>query len=252
MSEQSEERSELYYFCDESSFLGEEYMAVAGITISRTMLGTVINELVAINEDKKSRGEIKWHNTRKRGVEVRKAYIDYLMKQIAANILHFHIRFSPMNEYDHDGNRREFDTVSKMFYQLLLHRPIRHYGKTCTLRIRPDNGECTRLLPDYIDSLHTFGNVKYGAATNCIHGIVPLDSNTQPMLQLLDVMTGALTAFRNGRHLLDEVGPAKKDLAQYAFDAFGKKDLKNNRDEGSKLSVWNAVPNRPKKVTPES
>jgi hypothetical protein len=62
MSDQSaEQRSELYYFCDESSFLGEEYMAVGGITVSRGSLGSIIQELLAINEDKRARGEIKWH-----------------------------------------------------------------------------------------------------------------------------------------------------------------------------------------------
>lgn len=245
MSDQSsKQRTELYYFCDESSFLGDEFMAVGGLTVSRGSMGTIIKDILAINEDKKARGEIKWTNTRKRGIGVRKAYIDYLMKQIEANYLHFHVRFSPMKEYDHDGERREFDTVSKAFYQLLLHRPIRHYGKSSLLRIRPDNGECTRLLPDYIGALHTEGQINYKTKPDCVHSIVPLDSYAQPMLQLLDVMVGALSAYRNGRHLLDQVGAPKKELAQYAFDAFGKKDLRNNRDEGSKLSVWNVIPNK--------
>jgi hypothetical protein len=115
-SEPPEQRDELYYFCDESSFLGEEYMTVGGFAVGRNGVGKITKDLLAINEAKRARGEIKWHNTRKRGVEVRKAYIDYLMKQIASNYIHFHIRFSPMNEYKHDGDRREFDAVSKMFY----------------------------------------------------------------------------------------------------------------------------------------
>ncbi len=219
-------------------------MSVAGITITRGSLGKVVRELMAINEDRRARGEIKWNNTRERGVAVRKAYIDYLMKQINSNYMHFHIRFSPMNEYDHDGERRKFDTVSKMFYQLLLHRPIRYYGSSCLLRIRPDDGECTRLLPGFIGALHNDGNITYGSRRDCIHSIVPQNSRVQPMLHLLDVMTGALTAYRNGRHLLQEIGEPKKELAQYAFDAFGKKDLTQNRDEGNKLSVWNVVPKK--------
>jgi hypothetical protein len=242
--EPAKARSELYYFCDESSFLGEEYMAVAGIAVSRSALGTIVKDLLAINESKRARGEIKWHNTRKRGLEVRKAYIDYLMKQIAANYIHFHIRFSPMNEYDHDGERRKFDTVSKMFYQLLLHRPIRHYGKSCILRIRLDNGECTRLLPGFKDPLQNDGFLTYQTHGDCIHNIVPLESRHQPPLHLLDVMVGALTAYRNGRHLLEHTGEPKRVLAQYAFEAFGKRDLKTNRDEGSKLSVWNVIPKK--------
>jgi hypothetical protein len=64
------------------------------------------------------------------------------------------------------------------------------------------------------------------------------------MLHLLDVMVGALTAFRNGRHLLDTIGEPKRTLALYAFNAFGKVDLKINRDEGNKLSVWSVIPKK--------
>src|SRR3981189_3747632 len=232
----ADDRSKLYYFCDESSFLGEEHMAVGGITVATGQVHRIANELKAINEQKRARGEIKWHNTRKSGLEVRKAYLDHLINLISLNHVHFHIRFSPMNEYEHEGKRREFETVSKMFYQLLLHRPVRYYGPGSRLFIRPDNGECTRLLPDFKEALNIDGERTYQAKPDCIESIVPLDSKTESMLQLLDVAVGALTAYRNERHLLDHVGEPKRALAKYAFEVFGSKDLKRNRDEGNKLS----------------
>jgi hypothetical protein len=63
MAEPAKERQQLYYFCDESSFLGEEYMAVAGIAISRSLVGDTVKALHELNESKKARGEIKWHNS---------------------------------------------------------------------------------------------------------------------------------------------------------------------------------------------
>jgi hypothetical protein len=244
MTEPAKERHQLYYFCDESSFLGEEYMAVAGIAVSRSMVFDVVRALRDLNEAKRARGEIKWNNTRKRGLDIRKAYVDHLVKLISDNHVHLHIRFSPMNEYDHAGERREFDTVSKMFYQLLLHRPVRYYGRDCILRGRPDNGECTRLLPDYKDALHFEGQRDYQSQPDCINSIVPLDSRHEPMLHLLDVAVGALTAYRNGRHLLDSIGEPKRALAQHAFQAFGQKDLKKNHDDGNKFSIWNVIPKK--------
>jgi len=195
------------------------------------------------NEDKKARGEIKWQNTRSRGVEVRKAYIEYFLELLAANKIHFHIRFSPMNEYDHGGERRIFDTVSKMFYQLLLHRPVRHYGKTCQINIRPDNGECTRLLPGLKEALQIDGQLKYRTILDCINDIVPLDSKSEPLLQFLDVPVGALTAYRNERHLMAHMGEPKRNLASFAYEHFGK-DLTANYDDGSRFSIWNVIPKR--------
>jgi len=60
----TQKRSELVYFCDETSFIGEEHMAVAGFAILRGRIPEVVRKLRSINEDKKARGEIKWQNTR--------------------------------------------------------------------------------------------------------------------------------------------------------------------------------------------
>ena len=219
-------------------------MAVGGLAICKNRVSEAVKALYALNEEHRARGEIKWHNTRKRGLSIRKAYVDYLAKLIADNHAHFHIRFSPMNEYDHKGSRRRFDTVSKMFYQLLLHRSVRYYGKDCQLFIRPDDGECTRQLPALKEALQNDGFLKYQTHATCIDSIVPLNSRNEPMLHLLDVPLGALTAFRNGRHLLDHVGQPKRELAEYARTALGIRSLMGNRDDGNKFSIWNVVPRK--------
>jgi hypothetical protein len=55
--EPADQRPELYYFCDESSFLGEDYMAVSGVAVARNSLGTVVKDILAINDDKRARGD---------------------------------------------------------------------------------------------------------------------------------------------------------------------------------------------------
>ena len=238
----------LVYFCDEASFLEEEYMGVAGLAISRSRITATVKHLDKLKDDLRYRGEVKWGNTRKTGIAIRKAYLDHLAQLIRDNHAHFHIRFSPMNEYDHEGPRKRFDTASKSFYQLLLHRAVRYYGNQCKIFIRPDNGECTRLLPDLHDWLHTDGAYRYKTPLDCIDSIVCLDSKKEPMLQLLDVALGALTAVRNGRHALEKVAAPKKELAPYAIQALGIRSLNGNRDDGNKFSIWNVVPKKNKRA----
>jgi hypothetical protein len=149
-----------------------------------------------------------------------------------------------MNEYEHDGDRHIFDTVSKSFYQLLLHRTVRYYGKDCQITVKPDNGECTRLLPGLKEALHIDGQLRYKTHPNCISAIIPTDSKTEPLLHLLDVPFGALTAYRNSRHLRDDLGAPKKELAEYAFNAFKLRSIVGNRDDGCKFSIWNVIPRR--------
>ena len=66
----------------------------------------------------------------------------------------------------------------------------------------------------------------------------------EPFLQLLDVTLGALTAFRNGRHLLDGTTAAKAELAKHAVTALGIKDIAKNFDDGRRLSIWNVIPKK--------
>jgi hypothetical protein len=118
---------EILYFCDESSFLREETMAVAGLAVPRTNIKGISKRISAI-PDGGHRDEVKWQTTRDWNLEYRKAYVDLLAKLIEERLAHFHIRFAQFSAYRHDGPRKRFDTTSKMFYQLLQHRAVRHYG----------------------------------------------------------------------------------------------------------------------------
>ena len=118
---------EILYFCDESSFLREDTMAVAGLAITRTNVQGVLKRIKAIPTGG-YRDEVEWQTTRTWNLVHRKAYVDLLAELVRDRLAHFHIRFAQFSAYSHEGERKRFDTTSKMFYQLLLHRAVRHYG----------------------------------------------------------------------------------------------------------------------------
>jgi hypothetical protein len=225
-SEPTPPRKEAFYFCDETSFLNEEYMAVGGLALPKPNLKAVTDRIKAIKLP--HREEVKWTRTKHWNLEIRKEYIDCLVDLIDKRQVHFHIRFAPFTAYDHSGKRRRFDTVSKMFYQLLLHRAVRHYGDDYDLLVRPDNGE-------YVPALEAEGFQRYSKSP-CIKNVICLDSEREPLLQLLDVSLGALTAYRNKRHINFITSAAKTEIATYAFEKFGKRDLSRNYDDGRRLS----------------
>ena len=148
-----------------------------------------------------------------------------------------------MSDYDHSlsGMRRKIDTISKAYFQLLLHRPGRYYCKTCDIFVYPDKGECTEKLPDYKSSLNASCFTRYGLGT--FRHIEPRESRNEPILQMLDVTLGALGAVRNGRHSAPGAAQAKRELAEYVLakthlPALGGNSLRTERV----LSVWNATP----------
>lgn len=234
---------DLLFFCDESSQISDEWCAVAGLVMPRRVAADATSHLKGVKARLKRPGEVKWSKAKSFGGRIHREFIDYLFDQIDAGRMHFHIRFSPMNEYDHklSGPRKRIDTVSKSFYQLLHHRAVKLYHMH-RLHIVPDDGDCTSLLPDLIGPLNAVARRECGQTHGCIQSISPRSSASEPMLELLDVTLGALSALRNGRHNSLTAG-VKRELAQHAFARTGWPLITGNCPVGSReLSRWNVVP----------
>ena len=218
-------------------------MAIGGIAVAREAIPVIISRMKPICEQYGKTGEVKWKNAKYCGGMVHEGYIRLLFDLVKEGRLHFHIRFSRMDEYDHklSGPRRKLDTVSKSFYQLLLHRPVAFYGKYADIFIYPDDGSCTRLLPDQLGALNWEGGITYSVSP--VKEIQPRSSEREPMLQLLDCTLGALAAYRNERHLNPDISETKKRLSALAFQLTKWPDISGScwKDK-KKLNRWNVTP----------
>lgn len=228
------------YYCDETSY-HDTYMAVGGLAVAATAVPDILSMMTTINEECQICSEIKWANAKKRRKNAHEAYVNLLFDLIERGRAHLHIRFAPFNDYNHklSGSNKRQDTVGKMHYQLLLHRPLRYYGEDGSLQIYPDNGVCTEKLPLLIDSLNIDGRVVHGHKSDCVESIRCCDSEREPMLQLLDVTLGALTAYKNKRHLDPGTSDVKRHLAELAFKKTGLTTLDRSTGiSARKLNIW--------------
>lgn len=234
----------ILYFCDESSF-NDTHMSVGGLAINADALSYILGELAQINEDYKVISEVKWQTAKSRRANTHMAYIDLLFRLIEEGRAHLHVRFAPFKDYDHSlsGIKRRSATVGKMHYQLILHRALRFYGDSCELIIHPDNGDCTEDLPKLVEALNNDGQTKCRLKARPVQRIECKDSKFEPMLQLLDVTLGALTAHKNLRHIDEGTSSTKKELAQYAVAKTKLKSLEINSPlTAMKLNIWNVQP----------
>ena len=235
--------SDILYFCDETSQVDDTYMAIGGLALRKGRVQEVSDAILAINEECSVTSEVKWSTVKRRRVSVHKRYVDLFFQLLDERKIHFHIRFAPFKQYIHkeSGPRGRTDTVSKMYYQMLLHRPISFYGPMMRMHIFPDHGDCTSYLPSMRNQLCAAGYRTKGAVANCVPLIETRDSKREPLLQLLDVPLGALAALRNER----ELGDVKAELAAHVFERTGWKDLSGNSPQGqARLNLWNAEPSR--------
>lgn len=238
----------LLYYCDESSQT-DEYMAVGGLAIAAGAEAEITQSVLAINRRfGVDWSEIKWGNCKRHSGKIHKAYVDYLFELIKQKRAHFHVRFSHMPSYDHEqsGSRKKIDTVSKAYYQLIVHRPCRYYGNSCNIYVRADNGNCTSELYSQIDSMNS--NVchryNYCIRSPVVH-VECRDSKREPILQLMDVPLGALAAYRNGRHKHSAANSLKTQLSEYVFAQTGASSILGNTPLARReMSIWNAQPSR--------
>lgn len=117
--------------------------------------------------------EIKWNNVKPRRDNGHFAYADLLKELVIAGNAHFHIRFQRMEDWDHkrSGPRRKTDTVSHAFYQLSLHRPVKFYGGKADIHIRPDAGDCTEKLHEYMGKMNTEASNLDECGVKCVKSI---------------------------------------------------------------------------------
>lgn len=231
------------YFC-ESSQVKDDWLAVGGLAVKRSYIPKIIADLQIIKAKSGKTGEVKWQNAKAYGGRVHRGYIDYLFLLIENRKAQFHIRFSEMAEYDHclSGPRKRIDTVSKSFYQLLLHRPVRYYHPHCAVSVYPDDGVCTEQLPSQLPALCTEARRLFGEqGRDCIVQIQTRASDREPLLQLLDVTLGALAAYKNQRHLKDGYSPVKRELVEYAFKKTGWFTIAGN-SWSKTCNRWSVVP----------
>ena len=80
---------------------------------------------------------------------------------------------------------------------------------------------------------------KYGHTGEQLRAIEFRDSEKEPLLQLNDIILGAVCYQRNRRN--DEAGMAqyKSNLAGYVLGRFGYLDFDGDTPRGQKMSIWN-------------
>jgi hypothetical protein len=199
-----------YYFCDESSFMTGEFMGIAGLVVLEGSIPILRDELAKIRKANQiTRSEIKWSNIQKTDKQARIDFIDYFWFLLDKGRVDFHIRFAPFDKYDHkDYKGRRFDTTSRMFYELLLHRAVKHYGKWDRLFIRPDNGDCTSVLPHLKAGLNADGVRKFGRLARAIAQRFGLRDHT-PQIVSADAIAAELGDWARGRAMDQQLSGEK-------------------------------------------
>lgn len=230
----------LALFCDEAGKDTDRYLAVGGLIVSHDDVKRIRDGFVVRKDRLGLSKEAKWNLTKKSNLEKHRALIDWIFELIGQDDLRFHCLLVDFQRFDHglreDGGKAE--SMKRMYYQLILHRLLKKHGKTYDCYALID--KCNELggLPNLQRGLNS-ASERYGC-DDALKAIEFRDSATEPLLQMNDLILGAICAHKNRRFEEAGAGQYKANLAGYVLGKSGLTNYDGNTPVARKeFSLWN-------------
>ena len=212
------------------------------MTTSRNNIKPVLDKVQKYRDLNNMQNELKWSKVSNQKKAEYEVLIDYGFQLIEAN----QARFDMICYDTRMANHKKFNAgdrdvgLSKLYYQILLHRPILKYGRQGDLHIRLDKRASTTSTDQLKDMLNNSAR-NNGVDGDPVKILEAESSKACDLLQLTDVLLGAFSAAKNER-----TGGrlAKKELAEYVMDRSGLETLDSDSERTRNLTYWNFKPKR--------
>jgi len=239
-------KGKLYHiYCDESRQCQDRYMVLGGILIAAENVPNFNATMLAYREEQNMKSELKWSKVTNQKFSEYQRFVDYFFALNNTDKLHFRciiIDNHQVNHHKFNQGNKELGFY-KFYYQLLLHCfAFPYYNRADNTRfiIHPDSRNSDYSLGELKIILNRGINKKLGQDVDPIVAIEPKDSKASELVQINDIVLGAIGFQKNGYHLLAESRRAKIELAQYIADSAGLKNLTEDTLWGTnRFTIWN-------------
>lgn len=219
-------------------------MCVSGIVIRRTRVDEVRADIERIKAAGGIGSEVKWSRVTVHRARTYRVLIDYFFNLVRQNQVQFISLICDFSTFDHRKNGGREAGVSKMLFQLALHRACKKYGGGADLHLFPDSGDCGDQLCQHRYHLNNAAR-RYmpegrGSAERPVAHIEATNSATEPLLQLNDLILGAIGYRRNERYNAPDASKHKRLLARRVAEQAGATTFHYNPQSlGRRFTVWN-------------
>jgi hypothetical protein len=234
-----------HIYCDESRQTKDRFMVLGGIIMDIGEIPAFDSTMKKFREEQKMSAELKWSKVSGQKLNEYKRFVEYFFALNDTDNIHFHCLIIDNHQVNHKKfSKGDYELgFYKFYYQLLLHC----FGKKyCT------NENSVRLIT-HLDYRHTRYklstlktilnsgiNKKYKINYNPFVAVEPIDSKHSDLLQICDIILGAMGFQKNGYHLLSTSKKAKVELAQYIAEKAGLENLSDNTQLGTdRFTIWN-------------
>lgn len=233
-----------YVFCDESRQSQHRYMILGGIIINAKYMKTFENTMQGFRQDFNMTKELKWTKVSMAKLEEYKKFVDYFFALNDTDYAHFHCLILDTHQINHKKyNKGDSDLgFYKFYYQLLLHSFGNRYCSrgVKSLVVCLDQRTSRYSLSDLKDILNNGIYKRYGNATSPFKSVEAWDSKSSDVMQISDIILGAIGYHKNGYHLLADSSKAKINLANHISQKAGLTILGDGSRFGvHRFTTWN-------------
>ena len=228
-------------FCDEAGKDTDRYLAVGGLIVSNDSVLAVRRSFDQRKRELSLNAEAKWNLTRKATLDKHRSLIQWTFELIAVGTLSFHCLLVDFQRFDHDlrDDGGKCESLKRMYFQLIMHRLCKKHGHDSKCYAYVDQAKELEGLDKMKYGLNSVANRKYGCSDS-LRALEFRTSHDEPMLQINDLILGAICAQKNKRFESVDAGQYKANLSGFVL---GKSGLHNYDSDTPKsrrdFSIWN-------------
>lgn len=230
----------LHIYCDESRQQAHRYMVLGGVALDRNFEPEFLRIVQAYRDANRMHSELKWQKVSTGKLAEYKRFVDLLFEH--RSDIHFKALVIDTHQMDNQKYNKGSKELGfyKMMYQLLLHS----FGRTLRL-----NDRCLVTLDQRTTQrykLSTFCRIlnnglrkRYGFDSDPVRHVQAMNSADSDLIQLADVLMGAVGYQANNDDQRVGASPAKVALARYIAYRANLVHLKQSTPKVSlHFSLW--------------
>jgi len=231
-----------HVYCDESRQTKHRYMMFGGIIVLRTNLLRVQTALQNWRDENKIHAELKWTKVSKGKLEEYKRLVDVFFSVADEKIIAFKSVVFDTSQIDykkHFGGDKELG-----FYTFMYEFLQQKFGKYAVsdehkLLVFLDERSSSYSLSELKSTLNEGIRKHYGRKVDVVRNIEPISSHKSDILQLADVLMGAVGYHYNDCHQQSNASAAKKELADYIAGKLSLGELAQETLQGKEdFEIW--------------
>lgn len=226
-------------YADESCQTAHRFLVLGAVTIKTEAVAELVTAIRAARLPGLPHGEVKWTKVSAGKLETYRAVVDAFFELSEQNVAHFHSVIIDTSRFDHhrfNQGDREIG-FSKMVFQL-LYKHARLYPERLYAYL--DSRTTQQSLEDLRLMLNRRAANKLGRSEFPFRRVVFRNSKESDVIQLNDVLLGAVAWAKNGHSLRPDASAAKSDLAEHILRRAGIVSLDTDTPFGrNRFTVWN-------------